>query len=341
MREKLNISEEQLRDCLRRDYRLSVVALEFLPLGLDTNAGVYRVTSAEGASYLLKVKRGTFYEPSCLVPGYLRDQGVASVVAPLTTNANTLWTRMGEWTVILYPFIDRDSGKSLGMTEGNWRDVGRTLRQVHQVALPPEGFRSLREETFDPSEYDRSVRMLTQHVRTEGRNPPEEALRVCWVTHQPRIDAMMTAMNELAGALQSQSGPKVICHADFHTNNIMRDSADRIFVIDWDDVKLAPKERDFIFVKEIRSTRPALHAPSPFFQGYGETAIDWRALTYYRCERLIQDVIEDAQQLFFRDDLGEEVKAAAARLFQVNVESNEFDAAVVAATHLRSRPPRM
>jgi spectinomycin phosphotransferase len=70
---------------------------------------------------------------------------------------------------------------------------------------------------------------------------------------------------------------------------------------------LAPKERDFIFVRE-----PQAEA---FFQGYGQVAIDWVALTYYRWERVVQVLIENAQIVSKTDVLGEESKAAIAQAF--------------------------
>src|SRR5438270_389524 len=153
MSEKPSVSEEDLRVCLREEYDLIAVTLDVLPLGLDTMATVYRVVSEHGVRYFLKVKSGVFYEPSCLVPGYLREQGIESVVAPLPTKRNALWTQVGRWTLILYPFIDGDAGAHLDMIDGSWREVGSIFRQIHGVMLPPHGFPSLREETFDPTEY--------------------------------------------------------------------------------------------------------------------------------------------------------------------------------------------
>ena len=54
MREQPKIPEEQLRACFQDQYDLYPVTLEFLPLGLDYNAGVYRVVGEQGTAYLLK-----------------------------------------------------------------------------------------------------------------------------------------------------------------------------------------------------------------------------------------------------------------------------------------------
>jgi spectinomycin phosphotransferase len=48
MREKLGVSEDILRTCLQEHYGLTPITLEFLPLGLDTRAEVYRVMSEDG-----------------------------------------------------------------------------------------------------------------------------------------------------------------------------------------------------------------------------------------------------------------------------------------------------
>jgi spectinomycin phosphotransferase len=56
MHEQPRIPEEHLRACFQEQYDLIPVTLDFLPLGLDYNAGVYRVVSEQGTPYLLKVK---------------------------------------------------------------------------------------------------------------------------------------------------------------------------------------------------------------------------------------------------------------------------------------------
>ena len=308
MREQPGIPEERLRACLQDQYDLSSVTLEFLPRGLDYHAGVYRVVSEQGTASLLKVTSRPLYEPRCLVPRYLNDQGITAVVAPVPTRSGALWTQLEEWTVIVYPFIDGDTSLT-GMTNEQWKEVGTIFQQIHQVMLPPVGFESLHKETFDPTEYARWVRAFeTQHLHSRhGGSGASRALRADWLAHQSTIHTAVTSLEKLAEVLQSRTFPYIICHADLHAANLLRDRHGHVFVIDWDEVMLAPKERDFIFVREPQA--------DAFFQGYGQREIDWMALTYYLWERVVQDVIEDAQNVCFRDDWAEETRADVARLF--------------------------
>src|SRR2546426_8353854 len=173
MREPPRISEEDLRACLQDQYDLSPVTLTFLPLGHDYDAGMYRVESEQGTDYALKVTSRPLYEPRCLVPRYLSDQGIASAVAPIPTRSSALWARLSDWTVIVYPWISGESSLT-GMTDEQWKQVGTIFQRIHQVMLPPVGFESLRKETFDPRQYTRWVRAFetslavaeTQHAHT-------------------------------------------------------------------------------------------------------------------------------------------------------------------------------
>jgi spectinomycin phosphotransferase len=336
MRETPNLPLDMLRTCLREHYGLVAVTLEFLPRGHDYRAGVYRVVSAQGAAYLLKATSRPFYAPSCLIPRSLHEQGITAVVAPLPTISGSLWTRLAEWTVIMYPFLDGDTSLA-GMTEAQWHETGRIFRQIHRAPLPPAGVPSMRTEAFDPTAYRRWVQAFeTQHLPAshDGRDAAR-ALCAAWVAHQATIHATVSALDQLAAVLQARTLTYVFVHADLHAANLLRDPAGRVFVLDWDEVMLAPRERDFIFIREP-------HAQA-FWEGYGwqaheaNAAIDWTALTYFRWERVIQDLIEEAQQVLFRGDVGEDAQALAAQRFAATfAPGSNVEAAFAAAAHLPS-----
>lgn len=330
MRDQPGIAEERLKACLEDAYGLKPVSLDFLSLGLDYRAGVYRVLGEQRATYLLKVKLGELYTPACRVPRYLSEQGVTGVVAPLPTRSGALWERLDGWNLLLYPFIDGDTSWT-GMTDEHWQELGSTLRQIHQVKLPPGGFEGLRAETFDTTIYASPVHAFEElHLSVQGGSGSEQTLRSAWLKHQSTIHMLLDAMAKLAGTLRRQAPPMVICHADLHTANLIRTRAGQVFVIDWDDVMLAPRERDFIFVQEPDG---ADNLP-PFFQGYGASSINQVALAYYRYERVIQDVVACSSEVFYQENLSEEARADSARIFQDILEPEGMLAAAARAARL-------
>jgi spectinomycin phosphotransferase len=328
-REQPGISEEGLRGCLQEQYDLILSTLEFLPRGLDYYAGVYRAVSEQGTLYLLKVTTRSLYGPGFLVPAYLNNQGITSVVAPVPTRSGAFWTKLMDWTVIVYPFIDGDTSLT-GMVDEQWKEVGRIFKDIHRLRIPTQGFESLRKETFDPTEYTRWIRAFeTQQLHSRhGGSDPERALLTSWVAYQSTIHKVVTSLEKLAEALQSRLFPYVICHADLHPANLIRDRAGHVFVIDWDEVMLAPKERDFIFVRSPQA--------DGFWEGYGQSELDWMALAYFLWERVVQDLIVNAQDVCFRDDLAEETKADIAQMFDDTLaeDNSIINAAYAAEAHL-------
>src|SRR6266542_4874153 len=206
MREEPRIAREMLQACLQEQYGLVPATIDFLPIGRDLNAGVYRVLSENGTPYLLKIKSGQFYAASCIVPRYLSDQGIGPVVAALPTGTKGFWARVGEWTVLVYPYLEGVTGWT-AMSEEHWTTTGAIFRRIHEVALPPAGFDGVRRETFDPSGYAGSIESLETHLATseDGGRKSERALRRSWAKQRSTIYAMLTSLDKVAGVLRSQT----------------------------------------------------------------------------------------------------------------------------------------
>ena len=139
-------------------------------------------------------------------------------------------------------------------------------------------------------------------------------------------------MEELGRTLRERKRTLLVCHADLHPGNMIRNDAGEVYVVDWDEVMLGVKERDFLFVRGFLDSSVE---NIPFFQGYGPTAIDWPAFTYYMWERVIQDLIACTQVALFRDDLEEQTKIEAVDLFEAVLQDNdEYGMAKSAEAHM-------
>ena len=58
MLERPALSDEAILACLREAYAIQARAVEFLPIGNDATAWVYRAAAQDGAGYFAKVKKG-------------------------------------------------------------------------------------------------------------------------------------------------------------------------------------------------------------------------------------------------------------------------------------------
>ena len=76
----------------------------------------------------------------------------------------------------------------------------------------------------------------------------------------------------------------------------------RLHLLDLDTLLLAPRERDLMFIGagvagHWRDAQEAIW----FYEGYGPQQPDAQALAYYRCERIVADVVDYCEQLSVAD----------------------------------------
>jgi len=315
--EKPRLDDDKIVACLCGRYGLTVTEIEFLPLGYDANAGVYRVY-AGGQSYFLKVKRDAVYELSVNLPRCLQEQGFEPVIAPLPTLDGDLWGKVGEFSLILYPFIEGRSGWGAGLSDHQWIEFGALVKRLHTMRLPDDVWGRIPRETFVPHpRWGEAFRQLQAVVSSEvHENPFQTQLVTFWKDHDQEMRTIVERTGQLSGRLQDQSRELVLCHADIHTANLLVTALGELFVVDWDQPILAPIERDLMFVTGFGAGE---REENLFFQGYGQTAIDWLVMAYYRYERVMEDLIEFAAQVFLRET-SDETKQDSVEWFMVQFD---------------------
>lgn len=71
-----------------------------------------------------------------------------------------------------------------------------------------------------------------------------------------------------------------------------------LYIIDWDQPIMAPKERDLMFIGAgVGNVWNTKHEEDLFYAGYGKTEINKTIIDYYRCVRILEDVVEYNQEL--------------------------------------------
>ena len=122
---------------------------------------------------------------------------------------------------------------------------------------------------------------------------------------QSEITRLIERAEQLASELQSKSLELVLCHTDIHGGNILISGKDKLYIVDWDDPILAPKERDLMFIGGgIDEIWKSKREEAVFYEGYGKTDINLSALAYYRYERVIEDLVVICEQLLLTDEGG-------------------------------------
>ncbi len=329
MLEKPDLEEDRLTAHMQSAYNLDIVQVDSLPLGADPDTAVYRAVSADGQPYFVKLRRGVFDEASVTLPRYLSDHGLEHIITPLPTTTGQLWTTLGTFTVVLYPFITGRSGYAVALTERNWRDFGSTIKRLHTLNISSTLARHLRRETFSASARDKVTAFLSRLEHTTFADATaKETAAFMWAKRTDILELIRRAEG-FARILQGCAPLWVVCHADLHAGNLLLDGGSRFYIVDWDDPILAPRERDLMFIGGGQGFigRTPQEEERLFYEGYGPVQVDPTALAYYRCERIIQDVAVYCDELTHQSGSDEDRKESLRYLMANFVSGGSIERA--------------
>jgi spectinomycin phosphotransferase len=295
---KPDISDDRIIARLHNSFGLRIAHVSFLPIGWVNNA-VYRVTTASGTSYFLKLRRGDFNEIAVAVPAFLHAQGIRQVMAPIATTTHNLWVRADDFCWILYPFFEGKTGFEVALSKAQWIAFGDTMKAVHTTPLPDDLAKHVPQESYSPR-YRNSVKALGGQVEQNRYDDPIAAsLAAFWRTKHDEIERIVERAEQLALVLQNRAIALAVCHSDLHGRNLLIGAEGELTIVDWDEPILAPKERDLMFIGGgVGGIWNNDHEASWFYQGYGPAEIDLTALSHYRYERIVVDIAECSQRIF-------------------------------------------
>ncbi len=318
MRAPPHLSDRELVAAVDARYGVQASEFAFLPIGNDSSSFLYRVGTAEGASYVLKArKRSSFSVASLSVPHFLRRSGMSHVVAPLPTIDSRLWIEFDGFALSLYPFIDGPRGGDTPLSREQWRVLGSLTKRFHTVELPTALLDELPRERFVPSRRELVDELDEASRRMGGSDPIKRAWADAWRVRRDVIVELVQEADKLATKLAAKPLPQVLCHADLHAWNTLLDRSTHVWLMDWDEVVLAPVERDLMFiVGGIGDPQISEETASWFFEGYGTVDLDPRALRYYRFAWAVQDVAACSERIVWLHHLGEEGRHDALIAFQ-------------------------
>jgi spectinomycin phosphotransferase len=289
------VADTLMRRWLLEDFGLDVVELSPVAHGADIAAQVLEASTATN-TYAVKWS-GAGSNTGHQVAAFLADCGLPGIPELIRTTEGGLWSFHAKKRLTITPWIDGVRAADTGLTIEQWTEYGVLLRRVHDSEPPIR----LRDALPKHSQIDARVPKIAAdlQIRLTTQAPEdelEEELVAVWKQYDDTITNLLTARPP------EPTGPRVVCHADPHLGNVLVD--DHLHLIDWDDVILAPREQDLMFMLggmgDVGPTSPDQQAA--FLTGYGPHPIDHDAIHYYRHVRALEDVITWSDQVITGPD---------------------------------------
>src|SRR5205085_2585294 len=87
------------------------------------------------------------------------------------------------------------------------------------------------------------VRALDAHIASRDfTDPIARDLAAFWQNKRAESQTLVDRFEVLRQRLRGERLPLVLCHADVYPNNVLIDTEDQFWIVDWDDTLLAPKD---------------------------------------------------------------------------------------------------
>ncbi len=298
---------ERLRGWVREDFGVDLSSIDGVGHGADEAAELWRGVSVDGAPYAVKLSGGGT-PAGMIVSAYLAERGVPGVAGPVPTRDGRLWSEHEGRRLSVVPWVSDDRALSGGMSSQHWASYGALLAMVHATAVTDPLAKLLPREDHAHERVASTVRALDNRLHRSVDEPAgvggptdhlARALAQEWCAAAGLVSTLLEQADDLGRELRTRQTPSEVCHGDPHLGNMLIGGDERVWLIDWDDAVLAPRERDLMFViGGVLAFAPVSpQQQSWFFDGYGAADVDPTRLAYYRCTRALVDLADPAAQV--------------------------------------------
>jgi len=292
-----DLDRAALARLVEREWSFRAASLEYLPVGFGSHhwkasdpVGARRFVTADR---LTNSRAGT--EPAAAFAGFerafrtaavLRDSaGLEFVVGPLADRTGGFTHRLGDHAVTLFPFLSAESSDGDPSAGDQTRILG-LLGRLHAATetLPPD---LAPLEDFDIPHRQTLAEALGDLDRPWTAGPLGEPARAQLRCSAETVARRLDAYDELASLVRRTSESWVVTHGEPHSGNVLRDDGGGLSLVDWDTVKVGPRERDLWIVLD-----PDASGWSDYLSTAGPCALDDRALHLYRSRWNLADIAE-------------------------------------------------
>lgn len=284
--------EKQIINCLNTQYGFSVTTCTFLSVGADVDACIYKVMTLDQTTYFVKLKRGR-HDSSANLQFLLHDTGIKEIICPIKTLDGQLCVYIDDFPLTVYPFIEGHDGFSRLLTDDQWIMLGKALKQIHQLQLPGSVTRTIKKESYVSDSIAQVRSIYERSGSIQCSDEPALSFMNTMQEHKAAILNLANRVEKLVDIVRNLSVVEVLCHGDIHAGNVFITESGTLYIVDWDQPIIAPKERDLMFIGAgVGNVWNVQREIELFYIGYGKTEVNTKLIDYYRYERILQDIVE-------------------------------------------------
>lgn len=303
-----NINKDNLIRILSENYDIEIVQLTFIPKG-EVSWG-YIVQSKNEDKYFLKIHKAKNLTPQRfnLLNNLHTKAKINNIAYPIPTKTNQLEIMIDGYQSVLFNFIDGKSVHEQGLNDEQYEQLGELLAQIHQSPKIIEEYSF--KETFDIPQKDEFIRVMASvKNKPNYKDSVRQQAQKLFFDFKEKIYKELQVLQVLSKSLKQADIKYVLCHGEPSPGNIMITSGNQVFLIDWDEPIMAPKEKDLLFFNN--------HL-QPILKGYAkyssDTVINKEIKEFYSHLWNVAEITDWGSRLFLSQTSEEELKHSLEQL---------------------------
>lgn len=265
---------------LRRHFGLRPTAIRPGDRGYVSETWVVETVGEAYFAKLIPISRYSANIVAALpVQKELHDGGLREMSYPIPTRDGALSATLEDHILVLNNFIDAEWTFDYPF-EPFVGLIARLHQAVVRSPVEPETFEDPTLPTFEPH--------LDVLLGGGFDNPSQLELQREVAPIRAGLEADLARFRLLIAEIRASAPPPMVVTHHDAPGNILKDAAGRIYLVDWDDVMLAPRERDTWF----HLTTPADRARFlPLYRRtFPDYEVDERMYAYYLLARYFEDI---------------------------------------------------
>lgn len=231
------------------------------------------------------------------------------IICPALTLDGKYMCEDEQYIYFLFPYIEGYPLCDKPMTENQVIEIAEIIAELHkygsEIPIPTD---DIKEDFAVP--FCNALSELL--ILNDGKDTETTSILS---QYKQALRIAIEKTEQLSKKLSDEDLSFVLCHTDVHGWNIMQ--SDRLILIDWEGMKLAPPEADlFAFVGNLFWHNCSEKFMSVYQTIHPDFKLNKEVLYFYQTRRKIEDIYAFTQRLLYEDLDNEERKQALYHLRQ-------------------------
>ena len=305
------VHEEDVKRFLEENYNLEIKKIKYFPLGED--GASYTVWAKEGKYFAKVYENGKdafksnreiktviefLYELSNLYD-------IENVPLPKLNKNKTPLSRLDGRPIVLYDFIPGNKPSEEDLTK-HYKELSSLFSKIHNI--PTKNFPRIKKENLSLKWEKEILKILNKLKKEEYKSSSHKRkLKEIILKDKDMLEKSFAFLLKESKKVTSQEKNYVITHADLHRSNMIL-TKEKLYVIDWDGLELAQKEKDLIWF--MRNDKLDKKFVELYESGLKKGKINKEFLKFYRIRRFTADIVFFSKKILERDITKDEFNGA-------------------------------